>query len=126
MAVACLLVLVQAAAALGLGVAWAADLVRGRVELPGATAFLALSAVAVAAILVAGARGLWRGRRWARAPIITWQLLLVVMAIGWFSADPSAWALVLLVAVVFVVVALLLPAVVAATSGRAAADDDAR
>lgn len=115
---ACVLVLVQSAALIGLGAAWAADLVRGNAQSPGATAFLVLFALGVAAVLIAGARGLWLGRRWARSPVITWQLLLAVMAIGWLRAEASVWVIGLLVSAAAVVVALLLPAVVAATSER--------
>ena len=116
--VACLLVLVQAAALVGLGVAWATDLLRGTSQLPGAAVFLVLFAVGIAAVLVAGVRGLWRGRRWARSPVITWQLLLVVMAIGWLTADPAGWAVAVLASALAVGVGLLLPRVIAATSAR--------
>lgn len=116
--VAGLIVLVQAAALVGLAVAWASDLLRGRTDVPAATAFLVLFALGIAAVLIYGARALWRGRRWARAPIITWQILLVVMALGWLGAEVTAWAVALLVSAIAVVVTLLLPAVVAATSDR--------
>ena len=114
----CLVVVVQAAVLAGLAIAWAADLVRGRSEVPGATVFLVLFALGVAAVLVAGARGLWHGRRWARSPVMTWQLLLGVMAIGWLTAEPAAWAMAVLASALVVAVGLLLPAVVAATSDR--------
>lgn len=123
LAAVCLVVLVQAALLIGLGLAWITDLVDGASRLPGATAFLALSALGVAAALIAGARGLWRGRRWARSPVITWQLLLVVLAIGWLGAEPTVWAAAVLASAVVVAVGLLVPPVVAATSGRARMPD---
>ncbi|WP_028044864.1 hypothetical protein [Cellulomonas sp. URHE0023] len=112
----CSFVVVEAAAFAGLGLAVAAELVRGRATMPGATAFLALCALGVAALLGLCARGLWRGRRWARSPVMMWQILLVVLAVGWYSAEPSAWALVVIGLSVAIGVGLLLPAVVRATT----------
>ena len=74
-------------------------------------------AVAVAVGLLACARGLLRGRRWARAPAITWQLLqsaVVAPALG-TAFGPGAAALLVLAATV--VVGLLLPPVARATAG---------
>ena len=87
--VVCCLIVLEAAAFAGLGLAVGAELVRGRATMPGATAFLAVCALGVAALLGLCARGLWRGRRWARSPVIMWQILLVVLALGWYSAEPS-------------------------------------
>lgn len=114
--VVCLLVLLEAAALGGLAGAFVVDLVRGA-ELPGPTAFLAVFLLAVAAVLVLAARALGRGRRWARSPVLTWQLLLLVMAVGWFSAEPSPWAAAVVLVAVLVGAGLLLPSVVAATTG---------
>ncbi|NMR19153.1 hypothetical protein HIR71_02775 [Cellulomonas fimi] len=115
LAAVALLVIVQAAALVGLGIAWLVDLVRGAAELPAATVFLVVFALGVAAVLVGGIRSLWRGNRWARSPVITWQLLLAVMAIGWLGVEPSIWAALVLVSTVVVVIGLLLPSVVAHT-----------
>ena len=68
--------------------------------------------------LLLAARGLWHGRRWARSPVIMWQILLVVLALGWYGADPSAWALVVVGIAVVIGVGLLLPGVVRATTVR--------
>jgi hypothetical protein len=119
LAAVCLLVLVQAALLVGLGGAWIADLLRGASQLPGATVFLVLFALGIAAALIFAVRALWHGRRWGRAPVITWQLLLAVMAIGWLGAEVAFWAALVLASTVVVVVGLLLPAVLAATSARA-------
>lgn len=113
--VVCLLVLVEAAALAGLAAAFVVDLARGA-ELPGPTAFLAVFLLTVAAVLVLAARALAHGRRWARSPVLTWQLLLLVMAVGWFSAEPSPWAAGVVVVALMVGVGLLLPTVVAATT----------
>lgn len=113
--VVCLLVLVEAAALAGLAAAFVVDLARGA-ELPGPTAFLAVFLLGVAAVLVLAARALADGRRWARSPVLTWQLLLLVMAAGWFSAEPSPWAAGVVLVALVVGVGLLLPPVVAATT----------
>jgi len=114
--VVCLLVTVEAAAFVGLGVAWTADVVRGAATMPGASLFLAAFGVGVALLLLLAARGLWRGKRWARSPVIMWQILLVVLSIGWLTVEPTAWAGVVLVVAVLIGVGLLLPSAVAATA----------
>jgi len=119
--VLCLLVVLQAGALVGMAVAWLTDLVRGASRLPGATVFLVVFALGLAAVLVLAARGLWAGRRWARSPVMTWQVLLVVMAVGWLGADPAWWIVAVLVSAVVVGVGLLMPRVVAATVGRSEA-----
>lgn len=116
--VVCLLVTLEAAAFLGLGVAWTVDVLRGTATMPGASLFLAAFGVGIALLLLLAARGLWRGRRWARSPVIMWQILLVVLAIGWLGAEPTAWAVLVLVVAVAVGGGLLLPAVVAVTARR--------
>jgi hypothetical protein len=113
--VVCLLVIVEAAAFLGLAVAWTVDVVRGSATMPGASLFLAAFGAGVAALLVLAARGLWRGRRWARSPVVMWQILLVVLAIGWLRSEPTGWAVTVLVVAVLIGVGLLLPGVVPTT-----------
>jgi len=88
--------------------------------MPAASLFLTAFGAGVALLLLLAARGLWRGRRWARSPVIMWQILLVVLAIGWLGADPTAWAVVVLVVAVLIGAGLLLPSVVAATARRQA------
>jgi len=98
--VVCVLVLLEAALLVGVGIAFGTELVRGA-TVPGAGAFLLAFMLGVAAVLVASSRGLWQGRRWSRSPVLTWQLLLVVLAIGWLGVESTWWAgLVLVVAVV--------------------------
>jgi hypothetical protein len=72
----------------------------------------------VALLLLLAARGLWRGRRWARSPVIRWPILLAILAIGWLGADPTVWAAVVLAVAVLITVGLLLPSTVAATARR--------
>ncbi|WP_232514716.1 hypothetical protein [Cellulomonas sp. PSBB021] len=123
LAVLCLLTLLEAAAAVGLAVAWVVDLVSGVSVRPAATVFLVVFGLAVALVLAASARGLWRGRRWARSPVMTWQIMLVVLSLGWVGADPAPWTWAVLAVALVVGVGLLLPPVVAATTGRAGDDD---
>lgn len=111
----CALTVLEAAAFAGLGVAWLTDVVTGRAQMPGASAFLAVFALGVAALLAWGARGLWRGQRWARSLVMAWQVLLVVLSIGWLSSQVTPWAVAVLLVAVAVGVGLLLPSVVAAT-----------
>lgn len=119
----CLVVLVQAAVLIGLGGAWVRDLVSGASEVPGATLFLIAFALGIAALLIAAARALWHGRRWARSPVITWQILLIAMSIGWLGAERTGWAVAVLVSALLVLVGLLLPSVVAVTAERASMPD---
>jgi hypothetical protein len=114
------LVLLQAGLLVGLGSAWVVALVRGESRLPGAAVFLALFALGVAAVLVLAVRALWSGRRWARSPIMTWQVLLVVLSVGWLGVEPALWAVGVLVGALVVGVGLLLPSVVAVTAERPA------
>lgn len=118
LAVTCVLVLLESVVLAGLGVAFLVSLVRGTSALAAPTAFLVAFCWGVAALLVLAARGLWAGRRWARSPVMTWQVLLVVLAVGWLGQEVTLWAVLVLAGAVAVGVLLLLPPVVAATAGR--------
>ncbi len=120
--VVCALVLLEAITALALGVVFVVDLTRGNAAVPAASVFMALFAFGVAALLTGAARGLWRGRRWARSPVMTWQILLVVMSLGWLGVEASVWAVAVTLVAVVVAVGLLLPSVVAATTGTGRPD----
>ncbi len=111
-----LLVVLEAAVLVGLGIAFALELVRGT-ELASATVFLCVFSLALAGLLLAAARGLRQGRRWARAPVMTWQVLLAVMAAGWVRAQPTGWSIAVLVVALGTGVGLVLPPVVRATTG---------
>lgn len=72
---------------------------------PGGVIFLALFALGVVAVLLGSARALVRGRRTGRAPVVTWQLLQVGVAVLLIQAGQwSGW---LLLAVSVVVVLLM-------------------
>ncbi|HEX5534915.1 MAG TPA: hypothetical protein VFX33_14340 [Actinomycetales bacterium] len=82
---------------------------------------VAAAVIAVLALLLGGflglcARALWRGNRWGRSPVITWQLLMVLgvvpslMGERWYVAAP------LLALCLVAGGGLLLPAVVKETT----------
>ena len=61
---------------------------------------VALVMIGFAVLLLAAARGLLRARRWARAPVVVVQLIM--LPVGWsFRGAPTTW-----VAVVMIIVAL--------------------
>ncbi|ADG75285.1 conserved hypothetical protein [Cellulomonas flavigena DSM 20109] len=118
LAVACGLVLLEAvllvaAAVVGL-VALVPALAGGGA---GPVLFLVAVALGAATLLSAAARGLWAGRRWGRAPVVTAQVFVVVTAVGWWGAGGGPWAVVPLVVAVAVAGTVLSPVVVAATTG---------
>lgn len=118
--VACGLVWLEAAVALAAATAFVGELVRGA-QMPGASAGLAVIALGVAAALAGAGFGLLRGgRRWARSPVITVQLLVAALAVAAWTTAPAPWPVVALALAVVVVVALLVPSAVAWTvPGRA-------
>ena len=83
----------------------------------GTAAAIAVLALLIGAFLAFCARALWRRRRWARGPVVTWQLLTVLGVVP--SLGGERWwpaALVLLLCVV-AGGGLFLPRVVAETTG---------
>jgi hypothetical protein len=104
---AALAVCAQALTLAGLGI-WSA--VAGIVGHPDdrlAAELMAGLAVLAGAALAAAARGLFFGRRWARAPVLVWELIMVPVGISLARAIPAAGALLLASAalVLFAVVA---------------------
>jgi len=118
--VACALVWLQAAVALAAATALVADLFRGA-QMPGASAALAVIALGVAGALAGAGFALLRGgRRWARSPVLTVQLLVAALAVAAWTTAPAPWPAVALALAVAVVVALLVPSAVGWTvPGRA-------
>lgn len=119
-----LAVLAEAAAFAVLGVWWAFALVVGRTENVSVVLFLIVFALGVAALLALGARALLAGRRGARAPVITWQLLQGATAVAVLQgavngaaegATPWLARFVLLVSAGVVVLMLTRPVVRATT-----------
>lgn len=76
------LVLAEAVVTAGLGLWWLFVLIVGDVREVAVALFLVVFALAVAAGLALGGRALLRGRRGARAPVITWQILQGATAVA--------------------------------------------
>lgn len=67
--------------------------VRGDSSAVGVTLFLVAFFLAMAAVLLLCVRALLAGRRGARAPVVTWQLLQAATAVTLIpSGSPTAWA----------------------------------
>ncbi|WP_341358654.1 hypothetical protein V5H98_12870 [Georgenia sp. M64] len=81
-----------------------AETVRGLALDVGSAVALAVFFVGFATLLGGAGRALWRGSRWGRGPVITWQLLQVATALALAGSLPG-WLPVVLVAGAVVVVA---------------------
>lgn len=92
------------------------ELVAGGSLSVGVSLFLVVFALGVASLLALCVRGLLQGRRWARSPVATWQILQAVVAISSMQVGATAWVVVALALAVLVLVLLLLPRVVEATT----------
>ncbi|WP_139123099.1 hypothetical protein [Cellulosimicrobium cellulans] len=92
------------------------ELFGGGSQSVGVSLFLVVFALGVAALLVAAARGLFQGRRWARSPVATWQILQGVVAVSSLQVGVTPWVVVALVVAVAVLVLLMLRPVVDATT----------
>ncbi|WP_136519389.1 hypothetical protein [Cellulomonas telluris] len=115
--VACGLVLLEVLALVAAAVSGLVVLVRGA-QAPAVAAFLVVLALAAALLLVAAARGLWAGRRWGRGPVLTAQVLLVVVSATLWQSGGGAAAVAGVLLGLLVGAAVLAPSVLAAT-GRA-------
>lgn len=77
--------------------------------------FLAAFAWGMALLLFFAVRGLHAGRRWARSPVMTWQLFQIVIAVTWLTTAVHVGAVALLVLAVVIIWALMSRPVVAMT-----------
>lgn len=109
------LVLLQALALAAGAVALVVLLVRGS-SMPGPVVFLVLLALGAAALLAGAARALLAGRRWGRAPVMTVQIMVAVLAVGWLGVEVAPWSVGVLVLAVVTGAMLLVPAVVSWTT----------
>lgn len=112
--VACTAVLLEALLLVAAAVTGVVALTRGGDA--GPVVFLVALALGTAALLVGAVRGLWSGRRWGRAPVLTAQAFLVVTTAAWWQAGGGVGALALGALALVVVVAVLSPRVLTATS----------
>lgn len=106
--------LAQVAALAGFGITFLVDLARGVDLSVGAVLGMAAFALGTAALLLVCVRALWLHRRWARGPVITWQLLMVAVGLSQTALGP--WMVVVAALGAVTTVLLLLPASIAATS----------
>lgn len=103
----------QALALAGVGVLGAVELLRGAAADTAAGVVTVLVALGAGAFLLTCARALWVGRRWARAPAVTWQLLQLAVALPAARGDAPA------VGIALVVVSLVVTGIVLSAPVRA-------
>ncbi|QGH70242.1 hypothetical protein [Pseudactinotalea sp. HY158] len=77
---------------------------------------MAVTLLLFAGLVGLGVRGLWRGHRWGRGPVVTWQLLQGITVATMWGLLPAAVAATALALSVVVLVTLLTPAALAATA----------
>lgn len=80
-------------------------------------AAMAVTLLLFAALLALGWRALWRGMRWGRGPIITWQLLQGITAVTMWDLLSIAVSIAVAALSVIVMIALLTPRSLAAAEG---------
>lgn len=107
----------EALALLAVAAATVRAALSGDVTSVGLSAGVSVLAVATAVLLLAAGRALAQGRRWGRAPVLTWQLLQLGVAVPALQSDRALVPLALLAASVVVAVGLFLPPVVRHTTG---------
>jgi hypothetical protein len=112
------LVLVEVTALIAGALLLVASVVRGSDQV-GTTLATAVFLAGLAGLLLAAARALARGRRWGRAPVVTWQLLQGAIGLTQAGTAPAV-GVALVVAAALVLGGLLAPASVAATSATGA------
>lgn len=106
----------EALALLAVAVVTVGALLSGRASSGGLSAGVVLLSLATALLLLAAARALAAGRRWGRAPVLTWQLLQLAVALPAVRADAALIPVALLAASIAGAVGLFLPAVVRHTT----------
>ena len=94
-AIAALAVFGQAVTLAVLGIWSALAGIAGHADDRLAAELMAGLAVLTGACLAVAARGLFFGRRWARAPVLVWELIMLPVGISLAQAIPVAGALVL-------------------------------
>jgi hypothetical protein len=111
---AAVLIAVEALAALVFGALAATGIHRNRIVVGAGTALLMLG---YGVLLAAAARGVWRGRRWSRAPVVAAQLIQIPVAWS-FAGGQTTWLALLLAGVsIAILVCVLLPSSTAIFAG---------
>lgn len=113
------LVALEALLLLGVAATYVARAVLGLAEAPVVALVTAALAAVIGGFLVLASHALWRGRRWARAPVVTWQLLQLAVSAQALVGGVVAGGAVLVAVSVAVLVALFTPPVVRATDSPA-------
>jgi uncharacterized membrane protein (DUF2068 family) len=116
LALAAVLVAVEAAAAIVFGVSVAMSVHSNRVVVGAGTAVLM---VGYGALLASAAWGLWRGRRWSRGPAIATQLIQLPVAWSFVGGQTTWLALLLATMSVLTLICLLMPSSTALFAGSA-------
>lgn len=109
MAVISVIVAIEAAAAMGVGI-YTAIVAFGEegMHIVGSL-FLAAVALALGVFLIQAAKAMWAGRPWSRGAILAWQVLQIGLGFGSFNPDNRViWLAVLLAIPAAVVLALVL------------------
>ena len=119
----CVVVAFEATLLIGVAGAYLVSVARGASGAPGTAAGIAGFGVVLASGLWWFAFALWRGQRWARGPLLTWQILQAATAVSLLSSPQWPIAATLLVLAVAAVVLLLVPLVVAGTARSRSAKD---
>lgn len=114
--------LLEALALVGGAVVVVVGVVADGATSPAMAVALVVLALAFAALLALSARALAEGRRWARSPVATWQLLQGLGAFTAFQQTHAPLALVVVALSLAVLVLLMTPPVVRATTGVVADD----
>ena len=93
-----------------------AAVVRGEATSAGLSAGVVVLALGIGALLAAAARAMAAGRRWGRAPTLTWQLLQLAVVVPAMRSAPSVVPTALATASLLVAVGLFWPSVVRHTT----------
>ena len=114
LALAAVLVAVEAASAIVFGASAAMSVHRSRVVVGAGTAVLMAG---YGALLASAAWGLWRGRRWSRGPTIATQLIQLPVAWSFVGGETTWLALLLATVSVLTLICLLVPSSTAVFAG---------
>jgi hypothetical protein len=93
--IAALVVFGQAVTVVGLGLWTVVEGITGNVDDRVAAELMAALALLAGIALAFAARGLFFARRWARSPVVVWELIMLPVGLSLARAIPAAGAVVL-------------------------------